>query len=51
MAQSATVVKSTTTDHKDLIHDISYNYYGDRLATCASDQLVKVNYFILILIN
>ncbi|XKL69396.1 hypothetical protein PGB90_007165 [Kerria lacca] len=28
--------------HKDLIHDVAYNYYGDRLATCSSDQFVKV---------
>lgn len=28
--------------HKDLIHDVAYNYYGDRMATCSSDQFVKV---------
>ena len=35
-------VRATSTDHKDLIHDISYDYYGDRMATCSSDQTVKV---------
>ncbi|XP_067929006.1 nucleoporin SEH1-like isoform X2 [Watersipora subatra] len=35
-------VKATSTDHKDLIHDVSYNFYGDRMATCSSDQHVKV---------
>lgn len=28
--------------HKDLIHDVAYNYYGNRMATCSSDQFVKV---------
>ncbi|KAF6028054.1 SEH1L [Bugula neritina] len=41
MALSSSV-KGTLTNHKDLIHDVSYNYYGDRLATCSSDQHVKV---------
>lgn len=30
------------TDHKDVIHDVSYDYYGKRMATCSSDQTVKV---------
>ncbi|ODV88534.1 hypothetical protein CANCADRAFT_27282 [Tortispora caseinolytica NRRL Y-17796] len=30
------------TNHEDLIHDVSYNFYGTRLATCSSDQTVKV---------
>lgn len=29
-------------DHKDVIHDCSYDYYGERIATCSSDQTVKV---------
>lgn len=28
--------------HKDLIHDVTYNWYGERMATCSSDQHVKV---------
>ena len=28
--------------HGDLIHDIQYNYYGNKLATCSSDQSIKV---------
>lgn len=43
-------VKATSTDHKDLIHDISYDYYGDRMATCSSDQTVKVNYICLFIL-
>lgn len=31
-----------STNHDDLIHDISYDYYGKRLATCSSDQKIKV---------
>ncbi|XP_075678683.1 nucleoporin SEH1-like [Dermatophagoides pteronyssinus] len=36
------VSRSIQADHKDLIHDIAYDYYGRRLATCSSDQSVKV---------
>ena len=28
--------------HKDLIHDVAFDWYGDRMATCSSDQHVKV---------
>lgn len=34
--------KSIQTDHEDLIHDVAYDFYGERLATCSSDQSVKV---------
>lgn len=29
-------------EHKDLIHDVSFDFYGTRMATCSSDQSVKV---------
>ncbi|XP_030745754.1 nucleoporin SEH1 isoform X2 [Sitophilus oryzae] len=29
-------------EHKDLIHDVAFDFYGDRMATCSSDQYVKV---------
>lgn len=29
-------------DHKDLIHDVSFDFHGRRMATCSSDQSVKV---------
>jgi WD40 repeat protein len=35
-------VKSVTAEHKDLINDVAYNFYGKRMATCSSDQHVKV---------
>lgn len=28
--------------HEDLIHDVAFNYYGNRLATCSSDQKIKI---------
>lgn len=36
--------RSTTIfpDHKDLIHDASFDYHSKRIATCSSDQSVKV---------
>lgn len=29
-------------EHKDVIHDVAYDYYGLRWATCSSDHFVKV---------
>ncbi|XP_018567541.1 nucleoporin SEH1 [Anoplophora glabripennis] len=29
-------------EHKDLIHDVAYDFYGHRMATCSSDHFVKV---------
>lgn len=34
--------KKLPTTHKDLIHDVSYDFYGRRMATCSSDQSVQV---------
>ena len=36
--------KTVDTDHKDVIHDIAFDYYGRRMATCSSDQVVKVTF-------
>lgn len=30
------------TEHGDLLHDVAYDYYGKRLATCSSDMRVQV---------
>jgi len=35
-------IQQLDTYHEDLIHDLSYNYYGNRLVTCSSDQRIKV---------
>lgn len=29
-------------DHDDFIHDLAFDWYGNRLATCSSDQKIKV---------
>ena len=34
--------KSIPVAHKDLIHDVAYDFHGRRMATCSSDQCVKV---------
>lgn len=34
--------QSINAEHKDLIHDVAYDFYGERMATCSSDQCVKV---------
>ncbi|CAG8596307.1 3951_t:CDS:2, partial [Dentiscutata heterogama] len=35
-------VHAFDSSHDDLIHDVSYDFYGKRLATCSSDQKLKV---------
>ena len=35
---------SINAEHKDLIHDIAYDFYGQRMATCSSDHYVKVRF-------
>ncbi|CAG8436177.1 9503_t:CDS:2 [Diversispora eburnea] len=35
-------VQAFESSHDDLIHDVSYDFYGKRMATCSSDQRVKV---------
>ena len=45
IAQSASkmfAAKSIPVAHKDLIHDVAYDFHGKRMATCSSDQCVKV---------
>ena len=37
--------KHIQTEHKDIIHDVSFDYYGKRMATCSSDHTVKVSLF------
>lgn len=36
-------VEPIIADHKDVIHDVVFDYYGRRMATCSSDQTVKVS--------
>ncbi|XP_021343804.1 nucleoporin SEH1-like [Mizuhopecten yessoensis] len=36
------VTRHIPAEHKDLIHDVSYDFHGNRMATCSSDQTVKV---------
>lgn len=35
-------IQTIRSEHKDVIHDVVYDYYGQRMATCSSDQTVKV---------
>ena len=39
------VTRNVVANHKDLIHDVAYDFYGRRFATCSSDQTVKVAVF------
>lgn len=36
------VQKSFPTGHEDFVHDVAYDYYGKRLATCSSDKKIKI---------
>lgn len=35
-------MKPFLTGHADLVHDVSYDFYGRHVATCSSDQQIKV---------
>jgi len=37
-----TTVSRVDVGHDDLIHDVAFDFYGQRMATCSSDQTVKV---------
>ncbi|XP_076045357.1 nuclear pore complex protein Nup44A [Oratosquilla oratoria] len=34
--------KTINAEHKDLVHDVAFDFYGRRMATCSSDQSVKI---------
>nr|CAB3265947.1 nucleoporin seh1-like [Phallusia mammillata] len=36
------MVKRINSEHKDLLHDVSFDFFGKRMATCSSDQSVKI---------
>lgn len=36
------LVQRFATKHDDLIHDVAYDYFGKRLATCSSDRTIRV---------
>ncbi|CCH46179.1 putative WD repeat-containing protein [Wickerhamomyces ciferrii] len=35
-------MKPFSTQHEELIHDVSYDFYGKQIATCSSDQHIKI---------
>lgn len=40
--ESTYKIKKIDPEHKDLVHDVSFDFFGKRMATCSSDQSVKV---------
>lgn len=36
------VIQRLQTSHDDIVHDVAYDFYGKRIATCSSDQKIKV---------
>ena len=35
-------IETLDTEHLDFVHDISFDHFGKRLATCSSDQTIKI---------
>eukprot|EP01112_Ceratiomyxa_fruticulosa_P014771 TRINITY_DN4268_c0_g1_i4.p1 TRINITY_DN4268_c0_g1~~TRINITY_DN4268_c0_g1_i4.p1 ORF type:complete len:312 (+),score=55.29 TRINITY_DN4268_c0_g1_i4:247-1182(+) len=38
----ATSLLSLETNHDDMVHDVAFDFYGKRLASCSSDRVIKV---------
>ena len=36
------VARVIPSEHKDIIHDVAFDFYGRRMATCSSDHTVKI---------
>ncbi len=36
------IIRKFAGQHEDYVHDVSYDYYGKRLATCSSDHKIKI---------
>ncbi|KJE93357.1 nucleoporin Seh1 [Capsaspora owczarzaki ATCC 30864] len=36
------ITNNVDTKHEDIIHDVAYDFYGKRMATCSSDHRVKI---------
>ena len=36
------IVQPILASHEDSIHDVAYDYYGRRMASCSSDHKIKV---------
>jgi nucleoporin SEH1 len=39
---TSTSLKFSSIMHGDMVHDIAFDFYGRRLATCSSDQQIKI---------
>ena len=42
MSLETTPFRSFAGIHSDFVHDVAYDHYGKRLATCSSDHKVKI---------
>ena len=40
--QSRLEASSVDTEHKSFVHDVAYDFYGHRMATCSADKEVRV---------
>lgn len=38
----AAVASGFESGHADMVHDVQFDYYGRRLATCSSDRTIKI---------
>ncbi|RVD80345.1 uncharacterized protein DFL_008244 [Arthrobotrys flagrans] len=42
LAKPSSYTIPVSTGHEDLLHGVAYDFYGQRIATCSSDQRIKV---------
>ena len=42
LSSASLAVSNLDTEHKSFVHDVAYDYYGNRMATCSADKHVRV---------
>ena len=36
------LIGSLSLGHDDFVHDVQFDFYGNQMATCSSDQKIKI---------
>lgn len=42
MSDASSLLESYNLKHEDFVHDVQFDYYGKRIATCSSDQMIRI---------
>lgn len=48
-ARQNVAAKLFPAQHDDFVHDVAYDYYGKRIATCSSDEKIKVRWCVCVM--